>query len=198
MGLAEHYRSNWYRATTLLEESLELYREIGDDRCAALQLGNLGDLAASSGDLDRAVSLARQSLAIFERLRLPHWIAWQLVNLGTFELSRGEKDAARPALQRGLEIVHDLQEPWFTAGALDSLARLAIADGKPACAMRLTGYADALVESLGVPRQPSDESEYRRVLREAIEALGDDAASKAMEVGRAMPWVDVLNEAMKA
>ena len=168
MGLAEHYRSNWYRATTLLEESLELYREIGDDRSAALQLGNLGDLAASAGDLDRAVSLARQSLAIFERLRLPHWIAWQLVNLGTFELSRGEKDAARPALQRGLEIVHDLQEPWFTAGALDSLARLAVADGKPACALRLTGYADALIESLGVPRQPSDESEYRRVLRESI------------------------------
>jgi diguanylate cyclase (GGDEF)-like protein len=198
MGLAEHYRSHWSNATELLEEALEMYRAIGDDRSAALQLGNLGDLAAAAGDYDRAVSLARQSLAIFERLRLPHWTAWQLVNLGTFELKRGELDAARPALQRGLEIVHDLQEMWFTAGALDSLARLAIATGKAACALRLTGYADSLIESLGVPRQPAEESEYRRVVRAGIEALGESAAQEQMEHGRTMPWVDILSEAMKA
>ncbi|HVA28105.1 MAG TPA: diguanylate cyclase, partial [Candidatus Baltobacteraceae bacterium] len=197
MGLAEHYRSNVPRAAVLLEEALELYRAIGDDRCSALQLGNLGDLAASSGDYDRAVSLARQSLAIFERLRMPHWTAWQLINLGTFELKRGELGAARPALQRGLEIVHDLQEPWFTAGALDSLARLAMAEAQPARALHLTGNADALVESLGVPRQPSDEAEYRRVIREGIETLGEEAAGAELERGRTMSWLEILHEALK-
>ena len=52
------------QATTFLEESLALAREIGDQLLVATALNDLGSVAYKRGDLDRAEPLYQESLSL--------------------------------------------------------------------------------------------------------------------------------------
>jgi tetratricopeptide (TPR) repeat protein len=196
-GLAQSWRGDTDRAKHLLEQSLALFRELEDDRGVASMLGNLGDLAASAGDYDDAVALARQSLAILERLHDAQSTAWQLVNLGAFELKRGDRDAARPALRRALELLREYQDDWLAANCLDALARLAVAEQDWGRALRLAGFANSVLDAMGVPRQPPDQLDYENVVRDATQALGAAEATRELERARSLGWPDAVKEAVR-
>jgi tetratricopeptide (TPR) repeat protein len=195
MALDEGWRGNTLRARELLEQSLEMFRRLEDDRGVASLLGNLGDLAAVAGDYERALSLSRQSLAIFERMHDSPSAAWQLTNIGSIELKRGNIEAARPALRRALEIVREHQDDWLSANCVDSLSRLALAQREFDRAYRLALFADEIFSSVGVPRQPPDQLDRERVVREAVEHLGPRAEAELAFRVRSMTWTDVLKEA---
>jgi tetratricopeptide (TPR) repeat protein len=195
-ALAENWRGNAQRARALFEESLQLFRQLEDDRGVASLLGNLGDLSATVGEYDRAVSLSRQSLAILERLHDAQSTGWQLLNLGAFELKRGNVDAARPALRRALELVREYQDDWLSANCLDCLSRLALVEKDWRRALRLAGFADGVLESIGVPRQPPDQLDYENVLQQAQSAVGERAPD-VMKEGRAMGWGQAVKEALQ-
>ncbi len=160
-------------------------------------LGNLGDLAATQGEYDRAVALSRQSLAILERLHDAQSTGWQLLNLGAFELKRGNADAARPALRRALELVREYQDDWLSANCLDCLSRLALTEKDWDRALKLAGFADGVLESIGVPRQPPDQRDYEHVVTQAQSAVGAENAREKMSAARSMVWSDALVEAMQ-
>jgi diguanylate cyclase (GGDEF)-like protein len=195
-GIAETWRGDHRRARELLEAALALFRQLEDDHGIALILGNLGDLSATIGQHDRAVAFTRQSLATLERLHDAQATGWQLINLGSFELKRGNVEAARPALHRGLELVREYQDDWLSANALDCLARLAICEQEWERALRLTGFADGILESLGLPRQPADQREYEYVVREAQLAIGRQSAMELMRQAGSMAWPEAVNEAL--
>jgi diguanylate cyclase (GGDEF)-like protein len=196
IATGEGWRGNTDRAKALLQQSLTLFRSIDDDRGAASILGNLGDLAATAGEYEEAIALARQSLAILERLHDAQSTAWQLVNLGGFELKRGNADAARPRLRRAIELLREYPDDWLAANALDYLSRLAVAEGDWARGLRLAGFADSALESIGVPRQPPDQLSYDRVVRDAAVVLGEEKARKEMDRGRTMGWPQAVREAI--
>lgn len=194
MALGESWRGNILRARDLFEQSLEMFRRLDDDRGIASLLGNLGDLAAVAGDYERAIALSRQSLAILERLHDPQSTAWQLTNIGSFELKRANVEAARPALRRALELVREHQDEWLGANCVDSLSRLALAQQEWERAYRLTLFADGLFRSIGVPRQPPDEIDRDRVVRESLAHLGSRREALARQRAQEMSWNDVANE----
>lgn len=194
MAVAEGWRGNTLHARELLEQSLELFRRLEDDRGVASLLGNLGDLAAVVGDYERAVSLSRQSLAILERLHDPPSTAWQLTNIGSFEIKRRNLEAARPALRRALELLQEHQDEWLSANCVDALSRLALAQQDWAGAYRLALFADGIFRSVGVPRQPPDQVDRERVVREALAHLGA-GANAHVDREPAMTWNDVMREA---
>jgi tetratricopeptide (TPR) repeat protein len=165
-----------------------------DDRGVASLLGNLGDLAAVVGDYERAIGLSRQSLAILERLHDPQSTAWQLTNIGSFELKRGNVESARPALRRALELLREHQDDWLSANCVDSIARLALAQRDWERAYRLTMFADAIFRTIGVPRQPPDQLDRERVVREAQARLGARAEQEQRDSSRRMTWNDVVRE----
>ncbi len=175
-SLAQNWRGEPQRARELLEQSLQLFRDLEDDRGVASLLGNLGDLAATVGEYDRAVSLTRQSLAILERLHDAQSTGWQLLNLGAFELKRGNVEAARPALRRALEMLREHRDDWLSANCLDCLSRLSLVEKDWQRALRLAGFADGVFDTIGVPRQPPDQADYEKVVREAQSAVGYSAA----------------------
>lgn len=197
-GLAEHYRLNTDGATSNLERSLELNRSLGYDRAAANQLGNLGDVAATCGDYDRAVELTRQALAIQERLSDKVTTGWLLINLGSFECKRGNMDAARPALRRGLQIAQDCQLNSLTAWAINYLGLVAFADKDFSVALHLAGYADAMLDAIGLPRQPSDRVDYETLIERSTAALGAQKTADELQAGRSATRKDILAEALQA
>lgn len=195
-ALAENWRGRPHQARELMEKSLALFRELEDDRGVASLLGNLGDHAATQGDYDRAASLSRQSLAIFERLHDAQSTGWQLMNLGAFELKRGNVEAARGALRRALELVREYQDDWLSANCLDCISRLAVLEKDWRRALRLAGFADGVLESIGVPRQPPDQVDYENVVEQAYSVLGDIGADKEFAGAQSMKWSEALVEAL--
>jgi len=195
-ALSENWRGRAERAREMLEESLALFRKLEDDRGVASLLGNLGDLAATQGNYDRAVTLSRQSLAILERLHDAPSTGWQLLNLGSFELKRGNVEAARSALRRSLELVREYQDDWLSANCLDCISRLAILEKDWRRALRLAGFADCVLQSIGVPRQPPDQIDYEAVVREACAAVGEGGRTE-MQSAHTLKWPEAFHEAMQ-
>jgi len=192
MAFSENWRGNALRARELFEQSLELFQRLENDRGIASLLGNLGDLAAVVGDYERAVNLSRQSLAILERLHDPQSTTWQLTNIGCFELKRGNIDASRPALRRALELVREHQDDWLGANCADAFSRLALAVHDWSAAYRLALFADGIFRSIGVQRQPPDQLDRERVVREAAAWLGASGEEDAKQRSSGMSWSDVL------
>ena len=59
-------------------------------------------------------------------------------------------------------------------------------------AYRLALFADGIFGAIGVPRQPPDQADRERVVREAADRLGSDGEARQREHARAMSWSDVL------
>src|SRR5690242_18892804 len=92
-GEALCVRGDLSKGATLLEESLALYRELGDKGDIVDTLRTLSDVAREQGDLERAAKLSRDSLA------LAHEVGANFIVVGVLEsmaeIARAQK---RPAL----------------------------------------------------------------------------------------------------
>ena len=77
-----------------IRESLAIEREIGNHEGEAVDLGNLGLVAASRGEYDEAERLYRESLAIQREVGDRHGEGTSLGNLGLIASKRGEYDEA--------------------------------------------------------------------------------------------------------
>lgn len=73
------------RAAELLEESLVLYRELGDEVGAATVLVELGQVARAQGEHDRAAALSEEGLALSRELGERRAAAIALNTLGHVE-----------------------------------------------------------------------------------------------------------------
>ena len=76
------------------EESLLLYRELGDERGVAAALNSLCVNCMASGDLDSARRYGEESLAAIERLGEPQGMATSRNNLGLVTRIEGDLDRA--------------------------------------------------------------------------------------------------------
>jgi tetratricopeptide (TPR) repeat protein len=97
-----------------LEESLTIYRELGDKNGIVITLNNLGMTLKGQGDYAKAQSLYEQSLAIVRKLKdtdgsadSPNYsrnIAGILNNLGLVASDQGDDVAARRLHEESLAI----------------------------------------------------------------------------------------------
>lgn len=120
-GLLVTWQADYAAAWTLHEESLALYRALGDQDGIANTLENLGLVARERGDYPAAWSLHEESLTI--RRSLGDWrgIAGALNNLGLVARGRGDYAAARVLFDEGLTINRRLGDHPGIANALSNL-----------------------------------------------------------------------------
>jgi predicted ATPase/DNA-binding SARP family transcriptional activator len=98
-----------------LEESLRLYRELGDHAQEAIILAYLGDLLRTQGKLDQATSALSGSLAIQQELGSNLDSARTLTILSLYAMRRGDLEGIAPPLKEAAEIARK-------AGDQDQLA----------------------------------------------------------------------------
>ncbi len=142
--------SDFQQAKALLNESLALFRELGDKHGTAWVLNHLGQVALPQNELELGASLVRDSLALFRELGADWNIAWDLLNLGDILRAQGNEAGADPLYIESLQLFHKVGDHRGTAWALDHLGRLAHARQDNKAAMAL------LMESLGLFRRLSD------------------------------------------
>lgn len=103
----------------VMEKSLRLRQQIGDQRGVANCLNYLCDLAYSRGDYEEAHERAAQSLAIHQALGNQIGRAHSLNHLGQVAGSIGAYPEARGYYQESLNLLRSYGNPRETADALD-------------------------------------------------------------------------------
>jgi predicted ATPase/DNA-binding SARP family transcriptional activator len=112
-------------ARALQEESVAIWREVGDRRGLANSLRNLGMVNLRQGDPVTARSLLTESLAIWRELSDRFGIGMGLNCLGAVASSQGDYAAARALHEQGLAVIRDSGDPWGLAWSLLNLGDVA-------------------------------------------------------------------------
>ena len=139
------------RAAALLEESVEIWRELGDNRGAAVALARFGQLEQSRGDYDRAWVLLEESRRLWPDVGTGSGLDAPLaVYLAQVAKNRGDHERAIPLFEECLGLARARGERHAASSALRSLGELMQARGDYESA---AGY---LRESLMLIRELND------------------------------------------
>jgi non-specific serine/threonine protein kinase len=123
-GWLAYFQGEFKQALTVLEESLNIWRELGNSLGIAQTLNNLGAVANGQGNYEQSRIYHAESLAIRRKHGDRRSIAVSLHNLGEVYLSQEDYDQARKSFEESLPI---FKEVGYLMGVADSLNSLGIA-----------------------------------------------------------------------
>ena len=153
------------------EESLAIFRELGEPLGEGFCLNNLALAAYGEGDLDLARTLSEESW--------PSFVAWMsgrdgggAGSLGPILDTAGDPASALAALTEALRLALRVGPRWVVAATLEGIAKVAAGQRQDLVAVELASGAAALRMEIGVPVRPDrradlDRRWQRRVPRSA-------------------------------
>jgi predicted ATPase/DNA-binding SARP family transcriptional activator len=153
------------RAADLLQESLDLYRELGDEDGLARATAELGGVAIGELDLDRAAALYEEAVPLFRSQGKPSRVAASLGNLGTIAHMRREYATAVDYYREAIELAKTVGDIDGAAVNYHNLARSELALGRAEAGL------EALRESLAIARRLG----YREVIAYCVGGLAEVA-----------------------
>jgi predicted ATPase len=181
----------------LLAESLDIYRELGDDRGEANVLWGLGNARYFANDFNPASSDLALALEKFRKVGDRTMEAWTLHMLGGAYIRVGRLEDARRDLSQALRIFSGASDAAGITLILDDISSLELAEGHAARAARLWGAARGLARTTGagLASMVDDvvESDARPHVRKALSA--EDLQRLAAE-GAAMTLDDLVAYAL--
>ena len=116
-------------AQSLLQDSLTISREVGDEAGEADALLRLAGVLRGTGAFDSAAELFAESLSIYERLNDHFGIAVLHFHHGLLARFRGDTSNARRWLEQSETELRALGHEFFLAQALNQLGHLALERG---------------------------------------------------------------------
>jgi predicted ATPase len=138
------------QARALLEESLALYREVGDKGGIAYALLELSGPAWRQDDYGQVRALLEESLALFRELGDKVGLARSLGNLGMVDGVQEDYSQARTLFEESLGLFRELGHKYNIAWALGKLGVLARLEGDYGQAKALLKEGLSLSSELGV------------------------------------------------
>ncbi len=138
------------RAEVLAEESLALYRELGDTRGIAFSLHQLERVARARGNLRASRSMSEAALALFKEVGDKERVAWSLFRLARLHREQGEYSRAYALAEESLAVHRELGNKEGIASSLFQLAHVLFASqGDQARVHSLLEECLALYRELG-------------------------------------------------
>jgi tetratricopeptide (TPR) repeat protein len=131
-------------AQSLFNESLALYRELGEPAGIGKALWGLGLALVSAKDWQAARRVFEESLQIFRDLDDRFHLGWALHEVGSVSVRLGELAKARAMLEEGIKIFADARDISGVVLLLDDMSDLAAAEGRHLTAIRLAAAAAKL------------------------------------------------------
>lgn len=110
------------QAEVYLQESLVLYRQLGDLQGVAAALNSLGAMAISLQEYERAILLLEESLEVRRRLGDSYSLTTPLNNLGLVALAQGDCEQARDYFEEALSLDRAAGDALGEAISLGNLA----------------------------------------------------------------------------
>lgn len=187
MGLIPWLQNDLARGRPLLEEAATRLKQLGDERLLAYVLGVLGGVVRSQGDPAQGRSLLEESLQISRRLGDKRGIFRSLHALGDLASLQGSYEEARLCYEESLAMLLELGDRQSLALCLEGLAGIAVANARPAAAVRLFATAAALRELIGAPLPPYYRDHYLHGQQLARAQLNQQELAAAWVAGYTMP-----------
>jgi len=130
------------RAAAILQESVVLFRQLGDESGLANALDSLGDIAWFSGDFEAGKAYYAESLSLLRQGGDSSRIGLSLYSTGRLHVDYGYYQEATVFLEEGLRLLESVPHWRGVAMCLNALGRLAFFQGDlPLAASR---FAEAL------------------------------------------------------
>jgi CHAT domain-containing protein/Tfp pilus assembly protein PilF len=121
LGVAYRSLGQYPKAIEYYQQSLAIFKEIGDREGEALSLNNLGVAYRSLGQYPKAIEYYQQSLAIFKEIGDREGEARSLNNLGNAYDALGQYPKAIEFYQQSLAIFKEIGDRNGEAGSLNNL-----------------------------------------------------------------------------
>jgi len=170
------WRNDWRMVRPLYEESLALYRELGDQAWVGRGLNGLGLVAQKDGDHEAAVQLFEDALAQVDGIEDPQAVANCMDNLSVSLGVLGDMDRALAMVERARAIRASMSDQLAVARSHVTIGMLRLLAGDAAAAK------GSLEEAVRMARDQKDNMTLALGLARlggAMHLLGDDAAAEA-------------------
>jgi predicted ATPase/DNA-binding CsgD family transcriptional regulator len=149
-GTLASVQNDYMRAESWCQQSLILFRELGDQSGIALSLFLLGVMPWMRGDFVAARSLTEEALALFREMGEKERIAWSLSTLGLLDIQEGKYARAYTLLEESLAVHRELGDKRGIASSLVRLAHvLFVSQGDQGAVRSLLEEGLALYRELG-------------------------------------------------
>jgi predicted ATPase/DNA-binding XRE family transcriptional regulator len=122
-------QSEYAAAAGYLEESVAIFREIGNEPEAAGARLGWGQVLAASGDYEGGLRLQSQVTATFRGMGDEYGIAMSRFLWGDLLMNAGDYKGARTQLEESAALFQAIGEKWMHSAPLLSLARVTCAEG---------------------------------------------------------------------
>jgi DNA-binding CsgD family transcriptional regulator len=183
LGRVAHERGDL--ASTHLDASLSLLRDIGDPEGMAVVLTLFGWVRRSQGAQSVAASHFAEGLTLSRERHHPCGASGALLGEGALAMDRNDRLAAAAAWDESLELVAQSEDPLAIATVIEWIAHLT-ASGNHEAGVRLSGAASMFREAQGIPEAASTRDERARLMARMQSVLGPTAFAEAFGAGRSM------------
>jgi len=201
LGMLENMQENYLEARSLLEQSLEIWRDMdteGKLGCA-MTLAFLGDVALNSGDADWARSLYRESASVSRAPDLgdKNFLGYSTRRLAQLAWREGDWASAISHCKESLRLNHEAGDPRGVVCCVAGFAAISAAQGKFEHAAKLMAAVESRLASIGVGLLYMDKMEYERNLALLHTNLDEKALAKFWAKGKAMSFEDAIAFALE-
>jgi predicted ATPase len=181
-GVLAIEQGDYAAAETLVRESLDIARQLGDKQGAAVSLNALGVSARDRGDVQVARSLLEESLSLWRESGDQKAVARALSNLANVAKLQGDYAGARSLYAECLAIFQKIEDRTGVAWSMNYQGDVARDQGDSAAALQLYEQCIAIFRELGdrwgiagtladlgsLAREQGDYSSARALYQESI------------------------------
>ncbi len=186
LAIVASRRGDRDQALALLEESVAIGRNGGEQWLLSIALNNLGNELMGHGEYERAAELFEESLSIGEARGDLDRRARAYNNLGWARKELGDLDRARDFYKRGLEAATEIGLVEGQLWALFGLAMVEAEIGEPRTGARLFGRMKELKSQLGAANEEQEDDERATLVSAGGEARARAPGIRACRRGRAL------------
>jgi Tetratricopeptide repeat len=183
LGTAASEEGDLASARRLLEESIERFRELGDEHYTLVSMDNLAWTCTQLGELDRARALHEAELPVARAMGNVRIEAMALGGLAGLALDEGQIASALSMLKKSLPIWRGLDNLQMVARDFRRFARGLALGERPGRATQILSCSEVLREQVGASE--GGFAEFNEGTIAVIRAQLDDGAFReAWEQGR--------------
>lgn len=135
-ALLIHQRAHWYEnkydyqaARKAFEDSMMLFRSVGDRRWEAILVSDLANLSFTQGELADPRRQLETNLSYFRETKDRQHIGFSLTRLAEIARTEGNYDLAKEFAVEGLSIAHELGSKLQIGNLMANLGFIALHDG---------------------------------------------------------------------
>jgi predicted ATPase/transcriptional regulator with XRE-family HTH domain len=198
-GDLAYWQGDLAAAQALLEESLDIWRELDNPAGMARVQTVLGQVILEHGDLAAARAMLEQSVALARTVSNPWILAWALYHLGMVDLRERDQARTRPRFEEALALLRRMGNPLDILVLLRALADAASLQGDYTTACTLAEESLGLARALGDPREIAESvhllgyAAYRHGDNTRAAALFAETTALARDQGDAQRFAWSLN-----